>query len=1244
MDEKNVANNLSNEVNSVDKTFNNLHFTKRFRFHDIVFVIATFILIVAIFGSIVFGVAFGLHAGVDSLIAYVFFLLVWIILAIVGLLKKDGERRWIRWYKWEKYKTKYKVVDTEKLDKDWFIKMIAVNPVTNIANVGFLTHDINGPVVLYVRTDRNSVNDFRQIEEAYNWIERENEFFSNLKILDEEHEVAVDRVLFNDAKFDTTKQLAALKEATINNLSPIQLTLIYKQMALYEDIPGWFSSENEPEMFKSDARPFELINHYSIFAIKGNSYAEALNRLKQLRVLYANLGELTPLTYTDLKNMFNKYFGNNLNFNIEQPVNQTPINLPASEDENSYNLYNITNNPKDDNLVVSSVLNNISSVEIKPSYLILNNINDKKAQKTYVAIRGFKDLPNRFNLGWGLALNQQGVSSMVVEKLVYDKKRTLSRHMEQMMKANNSHFEKSIAAVKENRYNTDQVLWDEENSKRYARALNQDSISLINYRYYVLIHGDNERDIIRATNQIDDILNTELRINNDKKQHYEYEQYETFLSMFPSCSDLLLKRKFDSNFMSSLAIAQAFPYVKNSDLLDEGVIIGVSKDRQRLAVINPLRHDLANSFNQLVVASTGSGKSKFTSNEAMYFGIFSKLVKCCFFDPNGDYKQLVENNGGQNIETNPNTTKNTPVAENIIYATNKTKTELYLDTLLNLSIDAKNVIERELLIQYGTGYFIKIINKKLTPADFARKLATESRQLDITTRESLSDLYKIIYNHAVKKNLQNIFRVEDYVGEVSEDGETRIKPAAYEVFDAFKKHIHSFFAFLLPTANQIQIDLIHRCVDLLYEEKCGFKVNEDSNGQLYISRNTSKSGELSVEDLLNWDRYPVFNDFFAILQREANIEMNKSRAYEHLNEFDLKDQIDYTSLVPISRRDYYWDLVAALKQFAVTYDSNNKVQVGAYSHYWNTDNANLKLDAQYVAFHTDQIAKSQEIEMDTNKEIVYANENTIGQAQFYLVMSQFRAAAAANGTKKFGVSQKKQPFIMLFWDEAHNLIKVPDIARQTLRLMKEVRKWNVGVCLISQDIDDFTKRAEGGESMINNAALKIILGLSIKGWVSYKQLIDNRTTKEQEDWILDPLGYGGTILRTTVNTHPPGYMLVSPNNQDLMLAPVKGVYSAIDMMLTGSNDYPGGVGIKKLWDSAKKGQFPISSHDDPNNPRKLNAKYTSFIMNAMIKYEENKGQLTLTSQNQTTKLLQQNKKLQKVKPMSMIELINFDNM
>ncbi|MDP3900387.1 MAG: ATP-binding protein [bacterium] len=266
-----------------------------------------------------------------------------------------------------------------------------------------------------------------------------------------------------------------------------------------------------------------------------------------------------------------------------------------------------------------------ASFEVKPTYLRLS----EKFVRTlfvmnyprYISVGWFAPIVN-LNETFDVAMFFYPVKSAVVLKELKKKVGNLEAQII-------SDAEKGAARdpIRETALRDAEALRD---------ALTQGTERFFQFALYVTIYSDNEEELDKFTEVIENIIGS--RLIYSKKVFYQAEQ--GFNSTLPLNNDEMM---ITFNMNSSPAAA-SFPFISSDLTTDNGILYGINRHNNSLILFD--RFSLQNA-NSVVFATSGAGKSYAIKLEVLRSLMMGAEV--IIIDPEKEYKHLCDAVGGTYI-------------------------------------------------------------------------------------------------------------------------------------------------------------------------------------------------------------------------------------------------------------------------------------------------------------------------------------------------------------------------------------------------------------------------------------------------------------------------------------------------------------------------------------------------------------------------------------------------------------------
>jgi len=167
-------------------------------------------------------------------------------------------------------------------------------------------------------------------------------------------------------------------------------------------------------------------------------------------------------------------------------------------------------------------------------------------------------------------------------------------------------------------------------------SLTQGTEKFFQFALYVSIYADDEKEMDKMTEVIENILGSRLIFS--KKVLYQAEQ--GFNSTLPLNNDELMVT-FN---MNSSPIATSFPFISSDLTTDNGILYGINRHNNSLILFD--RFSLPNA-NSVVFATSGAGKSYAIKLEVLRSLMMG--VEVIIIDPEKEYQHLCDAVGGTYI-------------------------------------------------------------------------------------------------------------------------------------------------------------------------------------------------------------------------------------------------------------------------------------------------------------------------------------------------------------------------------------------------------------------------------------------------------------------------------------------------------------------------------------------------------------------------------------------------------------------
>lgn len=160
---------------------------------------------------------------------------------------------------------------------------------------------------------------------------------------------------------------------------------------------------------------------------------------------------------------------------------------------------------------------------------------------------------------------------------------------------------------------------------------------------YITVSGKNEDELDSITEEIETLCGT-IGLST---RHAIFQQEQGFITALPLGQDRIgFRRNFDTS-----SLATCLPIVSAELTSTEGtpILYGLNMINGSLVMFDRFKQ---NNYNEVILATSGAGKSYYVKLESIrYMGLGANII---IIDPQGEYKRLAENYGGQHIKLSSN--------------------------------------------------------------------------------------------------------------------------------------------------------------------------------------------------------------------------------------------------------------------------------------------------------------------------------------------------------------------------------------------------------------------------------------------------------------------------------------------------------------------------------------------------------------------------------------------------------------
>ncbi|WP_342261640.1 Mbov_0397 family ICE element conjugal transfer ATPase [Spiroplasma endosymbiont of Notiophilus biguttatus] len=164
---------------------------------------------------------------------------------------------------------------------------------------------------------------------------------------------------------------------------------------------------------------------------------------------------------------------------------------------------------------------------------------------------------------------------------------------------------------------------------------------IFNTNMYLLINGADRKQLKQNISTAE----YEIKNNNMKFDKLYYRQLEAFLSVMPDSADWF---KETGHEMPCLTIAASFPFL-NQELNDkQGLFLGFNESGNKVFFDQRTKSSTRKNHNQLIIGTSGSGKSYTSKKEVNYQIMLGHKV--IVIDPEREYRDLCNYHDGSWID------------------------------------------------------------------------------------------------------------------------------------------------------------------------------------------------------------------------------------------------------------------------------------------------------------------------------------------------------------------------------------------------------------------------------------------------------------------------------------------------------------------------------------------------------------------------------------------------------------------
>ena len=175
-----------------------------------------------------------------------------------------------------------------------------------------------------------------------------------------------------------------------------------------------------------------------------------------------------------------------------------------------------------------------------------------------------------------------------------------------------------------------------EDARKLQEELVRGAEKFFQYGLYITIPADSLEELNQVSKQVLSMLGSVLIVAKQASLQME----EGFKTTIPTCIDkLMITRNMDTT-----SLATTFPFTSSELTANEGIMYGINEHNGSLVIFDRFTLENANS---VIFGKSGSGKSFLVKLEALRSLMFGTEI--IIIDPEGEYKNLAEAVGGENI-------------------------------------------------------------------------------------------------------------------------------------------------------------------------------------------------------------------------------------------------------------------------------------------------------------------------------------------------------------------------------------------------------------------------------------------------------------------------------------------------------------------------------------------------------------------------------------------------------------------
>ena len=208
-----------------------------------------------------------------------------------------------------------------------------------------------------------------------------------------------------------------------------------------------------------------------------------------------------------------------------------------------------------------------------------------------------------------------------------------------------SYFGTEINVVNKNQLDLDVIEMSNNDAKELRKEIQVNNEEVFKINIYFTFFNSDLNKLLSIVKSFQSKLYSKQIISNITN----FRHLDSYKKTLPYINDI--KRENDNKYITTSALANIFPFFINTILDENGIILGTTKDENKMCILDIFSNKYMNS-NVCVFGSSGSGKSYFTKLYILKQHLF--LKRQIIFDPEGEYEKLINNLEGIYLYSNEN--------------------------------------------------------------------------------------------------------------------------------------------------------------------------------------------------------------------------------------------------------------------------------------------------------------------------------------------------------------------------------------------------------------------------------------------------------------------------------------------------------------------------------------------------------------------------------------------------------------